>query len=157
MKNLSGISTNGNQPFSYSLLRQSSYSFNKVVNKIPNWKDKNILIADSDETNACMLKNFLAKTKATLVNASNGKRAIELCHSSLQIDLVIMDVFSPEMKGCKAAKLIKTANSKLPVIAQASHMPEKEIKKALDAGCDGFLEKPVSQEVLFKVISKFLH
>lgn len=157
MKSLSEISANPDQPFSYSLLRQSSYLINKVVNKIPDWKEKNILVVDSDETNACMLKNYLAKTKATLINAPNGKKAVEICSTSLRIDMVIMDIHNPEMKGHRAARLIKAANSKLPVIAQAFHAHESEIKKSFDAGCDGFLEKPVSQENLFKVLSKYLH
>ncbi len=157
MKNLSESTKSPDQPFNYSLLRYSSYSFNKVVNKIPNWRDKNILIVDSDETDACMLKNYLTKTRATLINVPNGKKAIELCSTNLPIDLVILDIRIPEMKGHRAARSIKATKRTLPLIAQACFAKKEEIKKAFDAGCDEFLEKPISQELLFKVLSKFLH
>lgn len=157
MKNQLEFAAYPDQAFSYSLLRQSSYLINKVVNKIPDWKHKNILIVDQDETNACLLKNYLTKTKATLVNVPNGKKAIAICAANLQIDLVIMDVHIPEMKGFKAVKTIKSVNSRLPVIAQAQNANDREVKTAMDSGCDGFLDKPVSQEALFKVLMKYLH
>lgn len=157
MKDLSESTKSPEQPFNYSLLRYSSYSINKIVNKIPNWRDKNILIVDSDETNTCLLKNYLTKTKATLINVPNGKKAIELCSTSLPIDLVIMDIRIPELKGRRATRSIRAVKKDLPIIAQACYAKKTEIKMAFDAGCDEFLEKPISQELLFKVLSKFLH
>jgi CheY-like chemotaxis protein len=156
MKNLSDGIQNPDQPFSYSLLRYSSYSFNKVVNRIPNWKNKNILIVDSDETNACLLKNYLTKTRATLINAPSDKKAVQICNSNLKVDLVIMDIQIPEMKAQGAAQSIKSTKVNLPVIGQAHNANESDINQIFKAGCDGFLEKPVSQENLFRVLSKFL-
>jgi len=144
-------------PYDYSQYSYSPYSFKKLVSITPDWKNKNILIVEDDETNAYLLKAYLAKTKATIIEVRNGKQAVELCASNLTIDLVLMDIRLPEMNGYKATKLIKSANQKLPVIAQTAYALETDVHCAFEAGCDDFLAKPISQQELFSVLSKFLH
>lgn len=142
--------------YHFSQLSYSPYPFKKLNNKVPDWKKKNILIVEDDETNAYLLKAYLAKTKATIIEVRNGKQAVELCASDLTIDLVLMDIRLPEMNGYNATKLIKSANRKLPVIAQTAYALESDIHCAFEAGCDDFLAKPISQEELFSVMSKYL-
>jgi two-component system, cell cycle response regulator DivK len=143
--------------YSYSQYSYSPFSIRKIINKVPDWKQKNILIVEDDETNAYLLKAYLAKTKATIIEVRNGKQAVELCLSDLKIDLVLMDIRLPEMNGYNATQLIKAENKDLPIIAQTAYALDSDIENAMKAGCDDFLAKPISQEELFSVLSKFLY
>jgi CheY-like chemotaxis protein len=131
-------------------------SFKRLVDKIPDWSKKNILIVEDDETNAYLLKAYLKKTRATLIEVRDGQKAVDLCNSNLHIDLVLMDIRLPVMNGYKATQLIKSKNKEIPVIAQTAFTLNSEMDSALNAGCDDFLAKPISQEELFGVLSKYL-
>jgi len=144
-------------PYDYTQHSYNPYTSQHLVKDVPNWKTKNILIVEDDETNAYLLKAYLAKTKATIVEVRNGKQAVEICSSNLDIDIVLMDIRLPEMNGYNATRLIKSAKQDLPVIAQTAFALDTDVEKAFEAGCDDFLAKPISQEELFTVLSKYLH
>jgi CheY-like chemotaxis protein len=137
----------------------SSYnpvSYKKIIDKIPSWGVKNILIVEDDETNAYLLKAYLKKTGATLIEVRDGQKAVEICNSNLPIDLVLMDIRLPIMDGYKATRLIKSIRNTLPVIAQTAFTMNSDKESAFQAGCDDFISKPISQEELFLVLSKYL-
>lgn len=149
--NIDHYSLSGN----FSWLSYNSVSSKKLIDKIPDWSKKNILIVEDDETNAYLLKAYLKKTRATVIEVRDGEKAVELCNSNLQIDLVLMDIRLPVMNGYKATKLIKSNRKGLPVIAQTAFAMDSDMDCALHAGCDDFLSKPISQEQLFGVLTKF--
>jgi CheY-like chemotaxis protein len=141
---------------SYDLLSNNSSTYKKIIDKIPDWSTKNIMIVEDDETNAYLLKIYLKKTRATIIEVKNGRKAVDICASNLPIDAVLMDIRLPEMNGYKATRLIKEIRKELPVIAQTAYAMESDVNSALEAGCDDFLVKPITQEQLFTVLSKFL-
>jgi CheY-like chemotaxis protein len=118
---------------------------------------KNILIVEDDETNAYLLKAYLKKTQATVIQVSDGQQAVDLCQSNLQIDLILMDIRLPVMNGYKATELIKSRRKDLPIIAQTAYARNTDKDCALKAGCDDFLSKPISQDQLFEVLSRYLN
>ncbi len=148
----------------YAVFLSGSSSWNQnnpvyakpLVDKVPNWSMKNILIVEDDETNAYLLKAYLKKTQATVIQVSDGQKAVDLCQSNLQIDLVLMDIRLPVMNGYKATKLIKSHRKDLPIIAQTAYALNSDKDCAFKAGCDDFLSKPISQDQLFQVLSRFL-
>ncbi len=140
----------------YSWSSYNPVTYKKITDKIPNWSKKNILIVEDDETNAYLLKVYLKKTGATLIEVRDGQKAVELCESNLPIDLVLMDIRLPVMNGYKATRLIKAKRNEIPVIAQTAFTMNSEMDCAFEAGCDDFIAKPISQEQLFMVLSKFL-
>jgi two-component system, cell cycle response regulator DivK len=131
-------------------------TYRKLVDKIPDWSKKNILIVEDDETNAYLLKAYLKRTRATIIEVRDGQKAVDFCNSNLQIDLVLMDIRLPVLNGYEATQLIKSKRKDLPVIAQTAFTLKADIDSAYEAGCDDFLAKPISQELLFTVLSKYL-
>jgi CheY-like chemotaxis protein len=140
----------------YSWLSYNPATFKKLINKTPDWSAKNILIVEDDETNAYLLKAYLKKTRATIIEVRDGKKAVEICKSNLQIDLILMDIRLPIMNGYKATKLIKEFRKDIPIIAQTAYALKADVTCAKDAGCDDFLAKPISQEQLFTTLSKYI-
>lgn len=121
-----------------------------------NWKDKVILIVEDDEVNHKFLEAVLQNTSATLLHASNGVQAIELCKSISKIDLILMDIRMPEMDGLQATRHIREFNVKVPIIAQSAFTSEQVDDQYLDAGCNDMILKPINiKEFLDKAAKCF--
>ncbi len=117
-----------------------------------------ILIAEDGEVNFLFLKTVLIKMQDydfVIHRAKDGKEAVNLCEYNSNIDLVLMDIKMPIMDGYDATKHIKKLRPKLPVIAQTAYSTEEDIQKALDAGCDDFISKPVDRKILKPILKKY--
>ncbi|HEY9222014.1 MAG TPA: PAS domain S-box protein [Lutibacter sp.] len=142
----------------------------KPMNMIPNItiekekaSEKNekhtILIAEDEEVNFMVLEILLEdklKLPCTIIHANDGLEAIELCKNNPAIKLVFMDIKMPKMDGHEATKRIKEFRPDLPIIAQTAYSTPEEKEKAILAGCDDFLSKPISKDALNNVINTYL-
>jgi signal transduction histidine kinase len=123
----------------------------------PVFAKASILIADDIESNRAVIKGFLDIPAFTLIEAKNGKEAVAFTRQH-RPDLVIMDLRMPEMNGYEATRILKADKflKSIPVIAvSASAMKEHE-QVVKEAGCDGYLKKPVSKAELFSELMRFL-
>jgi CheY-like chemotaxis protein len=115
----------------------------------------NILIAEDVESNFLYLKAVLSKLNATIYWAKNGIEAVEICENN-SIDLVFMDLQMPEMNGYEATEILKKKFPNLPIVAQTAFAMSDDREKALDAGCDDYLAKPIKSKDLLSVVEKFI-
>lgn len=115
-----------------------------------------LVVAEDDETSRHLLLTSLKGENITVLTACNGKEAVELVGKHPETDLVLMDIRMPEMNGFMATRLIKKTRPGLPVIAQTAFTSEEDRIKALEAGCDGFLSKPVRKYELLGMIKTML-
>ncbi len=123
----------------------------------PVFAKASILIADDIESNRVLVKGFLDIPAFTLIEAKNGKEAVEFA-GQYHPDLIIMDLRMPVMDGYEATRILKADKilKKIPVIAvSASAMKEHE-QVVIKAGCDAYLRKPVSKAKLFSELMRFL-
>jgi CheY-like chemotaxis protein len=116
----------------------------------------NILIAEDVESNFLYLKAVLSKLNATIFWAQNGIEAIKICDHEKTIDLVLMDLQMPEMNGYEATVILKKSFPQLPIIAQTAFAMSDDREKAMDAGCDDYLAKPIKSKDLLNVVAKFI-
>ncbi len=123
--------------------------------KVFDWHDKTILIAEDEEFNFLYLREILAPTNATILQAIDGEMAVQICMNS-PVDLVLMDVKMPKMSGLEATKKIRSFNLHIPVIAQTAYAMVEDVEKCLGAGCTDYLTKPISSKVLLNLIDKYL-
>jgi PAS domain S-box-containing protein len=132
----------------------------KAKEKTSEKKDKyTILIAEDEEVNFMVLEILLVdkiKLPCTIIHAKDGMEAVELTKTNPDIALVLMDIKMPKMDGHEATKRIKEFRPNLPIIAQTAYSTPEEKEKAFLAGCDDFIAKPISKDVLNLVISKYL-
>ncbi len=75
-----------------------------------------------------------------------------------QVDLIIMDIKMPKMNGYEATKRLRKseADGEIPIIALTSYAMAGDKKKALKAGCTGYIEKPINPETFMGEIEKYL-
>jgi CheY-like chemotaxis protein len=117
---------------------------------------KNILIVEDYEDSRTMLKFLLESWGYKVVEAENGREAIERVEQKLP-DLILMDMSLPEVDGLSATRKIKKlANAeKIPIICVTAHGHYYE-EKAKEAGCKTVVPKPIDFEILEKIISQYL-
>jgi CheY-like chemotaxis protein len=116
-----------------------------------------ILIAEDVESNYLYLNAVLSKIKAKVIWAKNGREAIDLFKQHDDIDLILMDLQMPVMNGYEATKAIKAINPSIPIIAQTAFAMAEDRNKALNAGCDEYLAKPIRSKDLLNIVERFLH
>ena len=113
-----------------------------------------ILIADDDYINRRLLISLLKKElyKVEILEALDGKNALEVCRQNLDIQLILLDVEMPIMDGAEFLKhYIKDKFlPKIPILAISSN--DLRIKEILGVGADAFLIKPVTEEKLLTAI-----
>ncbi len=121
-----------------------------------NWEDKTILIVEDDHINYQLLEVVLKRTRVNLLHAVTGMEAVRLCREQPKIDLVLMDVQLPEMNGFEAIKLIKEYQPQIPIIVQTANSMNDEQTRADEAGCQGFMTKPISLNKFMSEVDRFL-
>jgi PAS domain S-box-containing protein len=119
-------------------------------------ENKTILVVEDDDTSYYYFKEILDQTNVNLLWVKDGSEAINLCRKNPDIDLVLMDIQLPQMNGYEAARKIKKFRQNLPVIAETAYALAGEKEKAVNAGCDDYLSKPIDKEVLLKKIKRIL-
>jgi CheY-like chemotaxis protein len=128
--------------------------------QLPEFSSENIitkiLVVDDVETNYLYLEQILLdiQTKHEIFHTINGLEAVEFVRKNPETKLVIMDIVMPVMDGISATKLIKQEFPHIPVIIQSAYLTEKE--RAIQAGCDEFISKPISLSNFVKKINIFL-
>ena len=121
-----------------------------------NWRDKTILIVEDDHINYQLLEVVLKRTGVNLLHAITGMDAVRFCQEQPNIDLVLMDVQLPEMNGFEAIRLIKQSQPNIPIIVQTANSLNEEKTRAEEAGCQGFMTKPISLNKFMSEVDKFM-
>lgn len=117
---------------------------------------RKILIVEDVEINLDLLVQLL-EDDYELVTACDGKSGVDLAGAE-RPDLIIMDMSLPVLDGWSATGAIRS-NLELvstPIIGLSAHAMEAERNKALEAGCDAYLTKPVDERLLFSTIDQLL-
>ena len=79
-----------------------------------------------------------------------------MCRKNNDIEMVLMDMRLPEIDGYEATRRIKEFKPKLPIIAQTAHALSEDKKKCMAAGCDDYMTKPLSVEILLEKIKYYI-
>lgn len=119
-------------------------------------KGKNVLVVEDVDSNFDLLKIILESLGMNVIRAIEGHRAIQICEETEQLDLVLMDIQLPGMNGYEATRVIKQIRPELPVIAQTAFAMTNEKDACLEAGCDGYIAKPIKSQLLIPVLQQIL-
>lgn len=122
----------------------------------PNWHDKTILIVEDVETNYQFLDALLKKSNVQTHWAQNGLEAVELCRKKNHFDLILMDMQMPIMNGIVATQEIRSFNKTIVIIAQTAYAMVHDRHKALEAGCNDYIMKPIRIKNLNDVLKTYL-
>ena len=115
---------------------------------------RTVLVAEDVDSNFLLLKTLLGK-RCNLLWAKDGEDAVNQFKEH-QPDLILMDIKMPHMDGLEATRLIRSYSKEVPIVALTAFAFESDKDRAIEAGCDDCLTKPVSQNALEKVLDKYV-
>lgn len=118
-------------------------------------KNLKILIVEDDTTSKKILIHSLKKFASEIFEANTGIEAIETHLKHPGIDLVLMDVNLPEMDGFEASRLIRKEDKDVVIIAQTAYTQPGYREIAIEAGCNDYITKPISNEQLMRLIKRY--
>ncbi len=119
------------------------------------WPTVRVLLAEDSPTNQMVIQAMLQNTGYSVDAVHNGVEAVEAVRS-LPYDLVLMDVYMPEMDGLTATRTIRQDPDlpALPIIALTANAMEGDSERFLQAGMDDYLPKPVSKNDLLAALHR---
>ena len=115
-----------------------------------------VLIVEDDENSGLLIRTLFEKIASNILQARDGVEAVELCKKYPNIDLILMDIRMPKMDGYEATRAIRQFNTEVVIIAQTAFALTGDREKALEAGCNEYITKPIVKEKLFALIKKLM-
>ena len=116
-----------------------------------------ILVVEDNPLNLELVSDILEANGYQVLQAINGKEAIEEVEKT-QPELILMDIQLPGLDGLTVTGIIKDnpATANIPIIALTAHAMRGDEDKARQAGCDGYISKPIDTRSLPQTIRDFL-
>ncbi len=116
-----------------------------------------VLVVDDIENNRNLVKEFLLSQPLTIIEAKDGKEAIEVARAN-KPDIIFMDIRMPIMNGDEATEILKNDDETkdIIVIALTASVMKSDIDQIMEKGFDSFLRKPVQRHDLLKELAQHL-
>ena len=114
-----------------------------------------VLIAEDDNVSNFYLTRLIHSFGKEIIRVKSGLDAVEACRTNTDIDLILMDVQMPVMDGYEATRIIRTFNQQVIIFAQTALNLKGERDKAILAGCNDFLSKPISINEFTLLVKKY--
>lgn len=116
-----------------------------------------ILYIEDDTNNRTLVRRILISEGLNVMEAANATNAMELLRS-VKPDLILMDINMPDIDGYTLTTSLKhdPRLSDIPIIALTANVMRGDRERSLEAGCDGYIQKPIDVDSLGHQIYKFL-
>ncbi len=114
-----------------------------------------ILIAEDDETSGLLVDMAVRSVGNVILKARTGLEAIESFRNNPDIDLILMDIQMPGLNGFDAARQIRQLSRDVVIIAQTAFGLSGDREKAIQAGCNDYVTKPIKKAEIFSIIKKY--
>lgn len=116
-----------------------------------------ILLIEDNEQNRYLATFLLESRGYTVVTTPDGMRGLEIA-ARQRFNLILLDIQLPVMDGYAVASSLRNnpATADIPIVAVTSYAMVGDREKALAAGCNGYIEKPINPESFVSEIEKFL-
>jgi signal transduction histidine kinase/PAS domain-containing protein/ActR/RegA family two-component response regulator len=137
------------------MVEEESFDVTKTAEKDRSEQAKSVILIAEDIESNYVLDKAILKSEYHLERAKNGLEAVQMA-AELHPDLILMDLKMPEMDGLEATRKIRESDSKIPILAVTAFAFEQDLQNAMQAGCNGYISKPISAEKLRKKISEAL-
>jgi two-component system cell cycle response regulator DivK len=118
---------------------------------------KVILIVEDVPINLKLVGDLLKRIGYITIEATDGKQGVELARAK-KPDLILMDIQMPVMDGLEATRILKAdaTTKNIPVLALTSYAMEGDKERILEAGCDGYLTKPIDIQEFVKEVTNLI-
>jgi CheY-like chemotaxis protein len=118
---------------------------------------KRVLLVEDNEDNLVVYRTILEHVGFLVIEARDGEEGVSRARTE-RPDIILMDISIPKMDGWEATQRLKAdgETASIPIIALTAHALEEDRLKAMRAGCDGYLAKPVEPRRVVEEVEKFI-
>lgn len=118
---------------------------------------KTVLLVEDNEDNLVVYRTILDHVGYNVLEARDGEEGVRRARQE-HPDLILMDISIPKIDGWEATRRLKAdqATRDIPIIALTAHALEEDRERALAAGCDGYLAKPVEPRRVVEEVQRFV-
>ena len=119
--------------------------------------DTRVLLVEDQEDNRVLARKLLERAGFAVTEAVNGRQALEQA-AAIKPDLILLDISLPEVDGLTVARTLRASPDlkHLLVVALTAHAMAGDRAKALEAGCDEFMTKPIDVPTFIPTIRRLL-
>ena len=116
-----------------------------------------ILYVEDNLDNRTLVRRILLSEDYTLIEATNAHEALEVLNSA-KPDLILMDINMPDMDGYTLTAKIKKIPGfeRIPILALTANVMRGDKEKTIEAGCDGYIQKPIDFDELVSEVERFV-
>ena len=116
-----------------------------------------ILYVEDNFENRILVRRVLEAEGYQMIEATSAKEALKKIQDDIP-DLILMDINMPEMDGYTLTAKIKENKSfeNVPVIAMTANVMRGDKERSLEAGCDGYIQKPIDIDILPEQVERYL-
>jgi two-component system cell cycle response regulator DivK len=116
-----------------------------------------ILHVEDNADNRLLIKRLLVSEGYQVIEAGNARQALDLLKAT-QPDLILMDINMPDIDGYTLTNQIKENPilTNVPIVAITANVMRGDRERTLQAGCDGYIEKPINVDTFLDQVARFL-
>jgi len=116
-----------------------------------------VLYIEDNQHNRMLVKRVLEAEEFQVIEAKNGVEGIEQAEKQ-QPDLIIVDINLPDIDGYEVTRRLRKVPglAKTPILAMTANVMKGDREKTMEAGCDGYIRKPIDIDLLPQQIAKYL-
>jgi len=117
-----------------------------------------VLVVEDNDMNMQLVEYLLEEGGYQIVKASSGEESLSIARSGESIDLILMDIHLPDMDGLSVVREMKgdARTSAIPILALTAHAMRGDKDRFLEAGCDGYISKPIDVKTFLTSIRTYL-
>lgn len=119
---------------------------------------RKILVVEDNDMNMQLVEFLLEEGGYEIVKATSGEEALALTRDGTAPDLILMDIHLPGMDGLSVVRAMKSEQrtARIPILALTAHAMRGDKDRFLEAGCDGYISKPIDVKTFISSIERYL-
>jgi CheY-like chemotaxis protein len=117
-----------------------------------------VLVVEDNDMNMQLVEYLLEEGGYQIVKAASGEEALSTARNGEPVDLILMDIHLPGIDGLSVIREMKSdpQTGGIPILALTAHAMRGDKDRFLDAGCDGYISKPIDVKTFLTSIKSYL-
>jgi CheY-like chemotaxis protein len=117
-----------------------------------------VLVVEDNDMNMQLVEYLLEEGGYQIIKAASGEEALSIARGEEQVDLILMDIHLPGIDGLSVVHEMKSDSriSSIPILALTAHAMRGDRDRFLEAGCDGYISKPIDVKTFLTSIRQYL-